>query len=67
MRRASRSAAAVSRAIHFLRTMPARTGSEAAVAVRRVDTFTGSPEASRESTRCSVSLAFPAASFLLSS
>jgi len=34
MRRASRSAAAVSRAIHFLRTSPARTGSVAAVAVR---------------------------------
>ncbi len=53
IRRASRSAAAVSRAIHFLRTRPASTGSVAAVAVRSVDTFTGSPDASRASTRCS--------------
>ncbi len=58
MRRASRSAAAVSRAIHFLRTIAASTGSDAAVAVRSVDTFTGSPEASRSSTRRSMSCAF---------
>jgi hypothetical protein len=43
----------VSRAIHFLRTRPPSTGSVAAVAVRSVETFTGSPEASRVSTRCS--------------
>ena len=35
IRRASRSAAAVSRAIHFLRAMAASSGSDAAVAVRR--------------------------------
>ncbi len=55
MRRASRSAAAVSRAIHFLRAIPAKSGSDAAVAVRSVDTFTGSPEDSRSSTRRSMS------------
>jgi hypothetical protein len=48
IRRASRSAAAVSRAIHFLRTRAASTGSVAAVAVRSVETFTGSPDASRQ-------------------
>ena len=47
VRRASRSAAAVSRAIHFLRTSAASTGSDAAVAVRSVETLTGSPSASR--------------------
>ena len=63
IRRASRSAAAVSRAIHFLRVSPASTGSVAAVAVRSVETFTGSPEASRSSTRrsrsCSSAESFP--------
>ena len=51
--RASRSTAVVSRAIHFFRTIPASTGSVAAVAVRSVETFTGSPFSSRASTRCS--------------
>ncbi len=51
MRRASRSTAADSRAIHFLRVRPASTGSVAAVAVRKVETFTGSPEAKRARTR----------------
>ena len=53
VRRASRSVAEVSRAIHFLRSMEARTGSVAAVAVRSVETLTGSPEARRVRTRCS--------------
>ena len=39
IRRASRSTAAVSRAIHFLRTRPASTGSVAAVAVRKRGDF----------------------------
>ncbi len=48
-----------SRAIHFLRTSAASTGSEAAVAVRSVETLTGSPEVSRSSTRCSISCSSP--------
>ena len=59
IRRASRSVAAVSRAIHFLRTIPASACSVAAVAVRSVETFTASPFASRESTRRSVSISSP--------
>ena len=63
MRLASRSTAAVSRAIHFLRVSPASTGSVAAVAVRSVETFTGSPDARRVSTRrsmsCSSAESFP--------
>ena len=51
VRRASRSTAEVSRAIHFFLTRPASTGSVAAVAVRSVETLTGSPAASRSRTR----------------